>query len=37
MLGIGKMSLTSDIRDYDPQWPALFEAERLKIQEELWG
>ena len=29
------MSLTSDIRDYDPQWPALFEAERLKIQEEL--
>ena len=35
MLGIGTMSLTSDIRDYDPQWPALFEAERLKIQEEL--
>ena len=32
MLGIGTMSLTSDIRDYDPQWPALFEAEKLKIR-----
>jgi GrpB-like predicted nucleotidyltransferase (UPF0157 family) len=29
------MSLTSDIGDYDPQWPALFEAERLRIQEKL--
>ena len=29
------MSLTSDICDYDPQWPALFEAERLRIQEKL--
>lgn len=29
------MSLTSDICDYDPKWPALFEAERLRIQEKL--
>jgi GrpB-like predicted nucleotidyltransferase (UPF0157 family) len=29
------MSLTSDICDYDPQWPAMFEAERLKIQQKL--
>jgi GrpB-like predicted nucleotidyltransferase (UPF0157 family) len=29
------MSLTSDICDYDPQWPAMFEAERLRIQEKL--
>ena len=29
------MSLTTDICDYDPRWPALFEAERLKIQEKL--
>src|SRR5262245_23544974 len=29
------MSLTSDICDYDPQWPAMFEAERRRIQEKL--
>jgi GrpB-like predicted nucleotidyltransferase (UPF0157 family) len=29
------MSLTSDICDYDPQWPAMFEAERLRIQQML--
>jgi GrpB-like predicted nucleotidyltransferase (UPF0157 family) len=29
------MSLTSDICDYDPQWPAMFEAERLRIQQKL--
>jgi GrpB-like predicted nucleotidyltransferase (UPF0157 family) len=29
------VSLTSDICDYDPQWPALFEAEKLRIQEKL--
>lgn len=30
-----KMSLTSDICDYDPQWPAMFEAERVRIQQKL--
>jgi len=29
------MSLTSDICDYDPQWPAMFEAEKLRIQQKL--
>lgn len=29
------MSLTSDVCDYDPQWPAMFEAERLRIQQKL--
>jgi GrpB-like predicted nucleotidyltransferase (UPF0157 family) len=29
------MPLTSDICDYDPQWPAIFEAERLRIQQKL--
>jgi GrpB-like predicted nucleotidyltransferase (UPF0157 family) len=29
------MSLTSNICDYDPQWPAMFEEERLRIQEKL--
>jgi GrpB-like predicted nucleotidyltransferase (UPF0157 family) len=29
------MALTSDICDYDPQWPAMFEAERLRIQQKL--
>jgi GrpB-like predicted nucleotidyltransferase (UPF0157 family) len=29
------MSLTSEICDYDPQWPALFEAERRRIQQKL--
>lgn len=29
------MSLTSHISDYDPHWPAMFEAERLRIREKL--
>lgn len=29
------MSLTSHISDYDPHWPAMFEAERVRIQDKL--
>ena len=29
------MSLTSHISDYDPHWPAMFEAERVRIQDKF--
>ena len=29
------MPLTSDICEYDPQWPAMFEAERTQIQKKI--